>query len=82
MMSHLNCIAEWILRRTDVTSAGGDSRGSVGTGYTRRTYCGEIHGREISYQLVSHLDCIAEQILGRTDVTLAGVDIRGSRSGG
>ena len=82
LISCLDCITEGIRGRTDVTLAGGDSRGSVGTGYTRRTSCGEIHGREISYQLLSRLDCIAERILGRTDVTLAGVDIRGSRSGG
>ena len=48
LFSCLDCITEWILRRADVTSAGGDSSGSASTGYVRRTYWDEIHVGEIS----------------------------------
>ena len=59
---------------TGVTSAGGDGRGSVVTGYTMRMHWGKIHGRESRNQLFSRLDYRAERILGKMDVTLVLLD--------
>ena len=65
LISHLDCIAEQILGRTDVTPAGVDSSGSMSTGWTDVTSaCGNDHLTGSNFTVVTRLIDITLVLLG------------------